>query len=178
MSEIDLIRQLEKLKQVKPNKEWVSFTKESILSSREVVEERQGFNLWVRQLAPLTICVCLAITFGILYTANTQEQTLETAEVNDDKIIEEPVSMMASIVEVIETAQEQQEEPIEEIAYSDIMENIDSNSDTEAVLKEIERIRKEVVACEAQQEYLNEEQKQTCENMKKQLEIIDNFTKE
>ena len=42
MSEIDLIKKLERLR-CKPNKEWVNFTRESILSSNPIIQ-KQGFG--------------------------------------------------------------------------------------------------------------------------------------
>jgi hypothetical protein len=187
MSEIDLIRKLEKLREVKPNKEWVNFTKQSILNSKGIVDEGPNISIWIKQFTPLTICLCLALTFGILYTSNTEENNTNNIVAESN---ESTTQFTASVIDMVEEEQEgvvaviEEEEEnivIEEVIVADIIEEIDETEELSAtvgVLKEIERIRQEVEICAEQEEYLTDEQKETCENMKNQLEIIDKFTAE
>lgn len=68
MSELKLIKQLEELKQVKPNPDWVVFTKKAILA-QEKEKEPRAISVWLTNLrtsyfAPVLSCVAFSVLFA------------------------------------------------------------------------------------------------------------------
>lgn len=193
MSELDLIKKLERLSDVKPNKEWVKFTRESILSSTPELQ-KQGFfeGFHFKSLAPMMACVFGALIFGTLI--NTQEKEM-IAE------IDIPEEMTASIIDIVDIEEvkpanlpQKKELPI--IATNDIEEEDDlildeqslavilNEADKETVIKQInsrlERVKNEVKECKRLGELLidNEEAKERCANFENQLNTFEQYLRE
>jgi hypothetical protein len=109
MSEMDLIKKLERLQKVKPSQEWVAFTKANILYANEA-SSRQFFfsNFRFTTLAGVLTCVIAGFVVSVLLTpANEIKPTYHfSASTPVQEIIEaEPLKEQE-----IEVAKEEQEE--------------------------------------------------------------------
>jgi hypothetical protein len=113
MSEMDLIKKLERLQKVKPSQEWVAFTKANILYANEA-SSRQFFfsNFRFTTLAGVLTCVIAGFVVSVLLTpANEIKPTYHfSASTPVQEIIEaEPLKEQE-----IEVAKEEQEVVVEE----------------------------------------------------------------
>lgn len=200
MSEIDLIKKLERLNSEKPNKDWVAFTKESILSTSPELE-RQGFGLWFEKerlsnFAPLTICVMMGLIFGffvvsvdnqpkqVLVENNEQEQgdLLVSAETEQNQEInnETEESVIADLPEDYTGSSQQEEPSIEELQASLISAALSEEESAEVIdtiKQRAERIKQEIIECNKNemQGLLNEEDQQRCFELKEQLNQFEEF---
>ncbi len=171
MSEINLIKNLEKLKNIKPNQEWVNFTYENILNSD--LETKPSFFQRVNILtyAPLTICVFLAVIVGSSITKEeTPLQIAETEPKEEIEIKEEPVKQEPQIASINKVE--------EEIIVED--KNLSVIITEEILTKEIElrveQLRSEVMACkriEQEMLALSDEKKEICQEFEDQLNQLE-----
>ena len=183
MSELHLIKKLERLNQEKPNKEWVNFTRDSILLETHT-QEAQGVSVWFNQFKrssfmPMTLCIFLAVICGIAITIDIPTQEMQTAEI--EPIIETtPIELTASIVEqteVLEVAEVIAEpEVVEENSFSVTIDDMNNMLEGE-VLDRASRIKEQVKECKRAeaQSMLTDEQKQTCEELEEQLNTFEKF---
>lgn len=108
MSEMDLIKKLERLQKVKPSQEWVAFTKANILYSNETPSRQFFFsNFRFTTLAGVLTCVIAGFVVSVLLTpANEIKPTYHfSASTPVQEIIEaEPLKEQE-----IEVAKEEQE---------------------------------------------------------------------
>lgn len=187
MSEIDLIKKLERLRNVKPNKEWVNFTRESILSSNPTIQKQgfwESFNLV--SLAPMMACVFTALVLGSFITSNNNEEEVakeENIKVEDfsaaviDKK-ETPVSIPEQKKETKEIAStnELEEDIMEKMNLSVILNEVDKEALTKEIENRVERIRNEVKECKKIEQSLliqDEKVKERCDNFEEQLNYLE-----
>ncbi len=128
MSEMDLIKKLERLQKVKPSQEWVAFTKANILYSNET-SSRQFFfsNFRFTTLAGVLTCVIAGFVVSVLLTpANEIKPTYHfSASTPVQEIIEaEPLKEQE-----IEVAKEEQEIVAEEEINISALGILDNNTD-------------------------------------------------
>lgn len=180
MSELDLIKKLEKLSNEKPKREWVDFTRESILASAPQEERSFWQSLRLTEFAPVMICVFSALLVGgIISVPDQVEKELMTASIennatasvfsaNNEEKIEQAVSP-ASTINV---------EDINEASLAVLLEEEGS----EEVFKELEGIRNEVKACKKLEEQgLLEEgtsTKITCDEFEERLNYLSQYLDE
>lgn len=180
MSELDLIKKLERLSAEKPNKDWVSFTRESILSSSPEIQknsfERLIESLDVRSLAPMMICIFAGLIFGgvtTLFTPETENNlmtaVIEEGEANISEIastlIEEPV--------VATSIQIEDDVLLDEQTLATML-NFENK---ETTLKEIEsrigQIKSEVIDCKRLGEFLTGTDKERCDELEDQYNKLE-----
>lgn len=128
MSEMDLIKKLERLQKVKPSQEWVAFTKANILYANEA-SSRQFFfsNFRFTTLAGVLTCVIAGFVVSVLLTpANEIKPTYHfSASTPVQEIIEEePLKEQE-----IEVAKEEQEIVAEEEINISALGIQDNNTD-------------------------------------------------
>lgn len=187
MSEIDLIKKLERLRNVKPNKEWVNFTRESILSSNPIIQKQgfwESFNLV--SLAPMMACVFTALVLGSFITSNNNEEEVAkeenikvedfSAAVIDEK--ETPVSIPEQKKETKEIASinDLEEDIMEKMNLSVILNEVDKEALTKEIENRVERIRNEVKECKKIEQSLliqDEKAKERCDNFEEQLNYLE-----
>jgi len=187
MSEIDLIKKLERLRNVRPNKEWVNFTRESILSSNPIIQKQgfwESFNLV--SLAPMMACVFAALVLGSFITSNKNEEEVakeENIKVEDfsaaviDKK-ETPVSIPEQKKETKEIAStnDLEKDIMEKMNLSVILNEVDKEALTKEIENRIERIRNEVKECKKIEQSLlaqDEKVKERCDNFEEQLNYLE-----
>jgi hypothetical protein len=128
MSEMDLIKKLERLQKVKPSQEWVAFTKANILYSNETPSRQFFFsNFRFTTLAGVLTCVIAGFVVSVLLTpANEIKPTYHfSASTPVQEIIEaEPLKEQE-----IEVAKEEQELVIEEEINISALGILDNNTD-------------------------------------------------
>ncbi len=180
MSELDLIKKLERLSAEKPNKDWVSFTRESILSSSPEIQknsfERLIESLDVRSLAPMMICIFAGLIFGgvtTLFTPETENNlmtaVIEEGEANISEIastlIEEPV--------VATSIQIEDDVLLDEQTLATML----NSENKETTLKEIEsrigQIKSEVIDCKRLGEFLTGTDKERCDELEDQYNKLE-----
>lgn len=180
MSELDLIKKLERLSAEKPNKDWVSFTRESILSSSPEIQknsfERLIESLDVRSLAPMMICIFAGLIFGgvtTLFTPETENNlmtaVIEEGEANVSEIastlIEEPV--------VATSIQIEDDVLLDEQTLATML----NSENKETTLKEIEsrigQIKSEVIDCKRLGEFLTGTDKERCDELEDQYNKLE-----
>ena len=182
MSELDLIKKLERLSAEKPNKDWVSFTRESILSSSPEIQknsfERLIESLDVRSLAPMMICIFAGLIFGgvtTLFTPET-ENNLMTAVIEEGE---------ANVSEIASTFMK--EEPVAAATPIKIEDDVLLDEQTlatmlnsenkETTLKEIEsrigQIKSEVIDCKRLGEFLTGTDKERCDELEDQYNKLE-----
>lgn len=127
MSEMDLIKKLERLQKVKPSQEWVAFTKANILYANEA-SSRQFFfsNFRFTTLAGVLTCVIAGFVVSVLLTpANEIKPTYHfSASTPVQEIIEaEPLKEQE-----IEVAKEEQEVVVEEEINISALGILDNNA--------------------------------------------------
>ena len=185
MSELDLIKKLERLSAEKPNKDWVSFTRESILSSNPEIQktsfERLMETLDVRSLTPMMICIFAGLIFGGVTTLFTpgNEKTLMTAAVEEGS---------ASVAEIASTTPVMEEEPLtsvqsvvplkEDILLDEqtlaTMLNSENKEDTiKEIESRIEQIKNEVIDCKRLGEFLTGTDKERCDELEDQYNKLE-----
>lgn len=187
MSEIDLIKKLERLRNVKPNKEWVNFTRESILSSNPIIQKQgfwESFNLV--SLAPMMACVFTALVLGSFITSNNNEEEVAkeenikvedfSAAVIDEKEI--PISIPEQKKETKEIASinDLEEDIMEKMNLSVILNEVDKEALTKEIENRVERIRNEVKECKKIEQSLliqDEKAKERCDNFEEQLNYLE-----
>lgn len=127
MSEMDLIKKLERLQKVKPSQEWVAFTKANILYSNETPSRQFFFsNFRFTTLAGVLTCVIAGFVVSVLLTpANEIKPTYHfSASTPVQEIIEaEPLKEQE-----IEVAKEEQELVIEEEINISALGILDNNA--------------------------------------------------
>ena len=187
MSEIDLIKKLERLRNVRPNKEWVNFTRESILSSNPIIQKQgfwESFNLV--SLAPMMACVFTAIVLGSFITSNKNEEEVakeENIKVEDfsaaviDKK-ETPVNIPEQKKENREIASinDLEDDIMEKMSLSVILNEVDKEALTKEIENRVERIRNEVKECKKIEQSLlaqDEKVKERCDNFEEQLNYLE-----
>lgn len=187
MSEIDLIKKLERLRNVRPNKEWVNFTRESILSSNPIIQKQgfwESFNLV--SLAPMMACVFTAIVLGSFITSNNNEEEVakeENIKVEDfsaaviDKK-ETPINIPEQKKENREIASinDLEDDIMEKMSLSVILNEVDKEALTKEIENRIERIRNEVKECKKIEQSLliqDEKVKERCDNFEEQLNYLE-----
>lgn len=187
MSEIDLIKKLERLRNVRPNKEWVNFTRESILSSNPIIQKQgfwESFNLV--SLAPMMACVFTAIVLGSFITSNNNEEEVakeENIKVEDfsaaviDKK-ETPVNIPEQKKENREIASinDLEDDIMEKMSLSVILNEVDKEALTKEIENRVERIRNEVKECKKIEQSLltqDEKIKERCDNFEEQLNYLE-----
>jgi hypothetical protein len=181
MSELDLIKKLERLSAEKPNKDWVSFTRESILSSSPEIQknsfERLIESLDVRSLAPMMICIFAGLIFGgvtTLFTPET-ENNLMTAVIEEGE---------ANVSEIASTLIE--EEPVvatplkiedDVLLDEQTLATMLNSENKETTLKEIEsrigQIKSEVIDCKRLGEFLTGTDKERCDELEDQYNKLE-----
>lgn len=187
MSEIDLIKKLERLKNVKPNKEWVNFTRESILSSNPIIQKQgfwESFNLV--SLAPMMACVFTALVLGSFITSNNNEEEVakeENIKVEDFQAAvvdkkEIPISIPEQKKETKEIASinDLEEDIMEKMNLSVILNEVDKETLTKEIENRVERIRNEVKECKKIEQSLliqDEKAKERCDNFEEQLNYLE-----
>lgn len=128
MSEMDLIKKLERLQKVKPSQEWVAFTKANILYSNETPSRQFFFsNFRFTTLAGVLTCVIAGFVVSVLLTpANEIKPTYHfSASTPVQEIIEaEPLKEQE-----IEVAKEEQEIVAEEEINISALGILDNNTD-------------------------------------------------
>lgn len=128
MSEMDLIKKLERLQKVKPSQEWVAFTKANILYSNETPSRQFFFsNFRFTTLAGVLTCVIAGFVVSVLLTpANEIKPTYHfSASTPVQEIIEaEPLKEQE-----IEVAKEEQEVVVEEEINISALGILDNNTD-------------------------------------------------
>lgn len=127
MSEMDLIKKLERLQKVKPSQEWVAFTKANILYSNETPSRQFFFsNFRFTTLAGVLTCVIAGFVVSVLLTpANEIKPTYHfSASTPVQEIIEaEPLKEQE-----IEVAKEEQEIVAEEEINISALGILDNNA--------------------------------------------------
>lgn len=127
MSEMDLIKKLERLQKVKPSQEWVAFTKANILYSNETPSRQFFFsNFRFTTLAGVLTCVIAGFVVSVLLTpANEIKPTYHfSASTPVQEIIEaEPLKEQE-----IEVAKEEQEVVVEEEINISALGILDNNA--------------------------------------------------
>lgn len=187
MSEIDLIKKLERLRSVKPNKEWVNFTRESILSSNPIIQKQgfwESFNLV--SLAPMMACVFTALVLGSFITSNNNEEEVakeENIKVEDFQAAvidkkETPINIPEQKKETKEIASinDSEEGIMEKMNLSVILNEVDKEALTKEIENRIERIRNEVKECKKIEQSLlaqDEKAKERCDNFEEQLNYLE-----
>lgn len=187
MSEIDLIKKLERLRNVKPNKEWVNFTRESILSSNPIIQKQgfwESFNLV--SLAPMMACVFTALVLGSFITSNNNEEEVakeENIKVEDFQAAvvdkkEIPISIPEQKKETKEIASinDLEEDIMEKMNLSVILNEVDKETLTKEIENRVERIRNEVKECKKIEQSLliqDEKAKERCDNFEEQLNYLE-----
>lgn len=190
MSELDLIKKLEKLSAEKPKKEWVDFTRESILATTPVIEERNFWqSLRVREFAPMMICIFSALIIGgFISSPQGNEPGLMTAQMGEIE------NYTASIITTTQNNNEEEpaieEEPViasNPIINNDVVEEVSlstlmSEGDKEAITKEMERTLNGVKECKRLEEQglLEEESnaKKTCDELEDRLNNLSQYLSE
>lgn len=196
MSELDLIKKLERLSDVKPSREWVNFTRDSILSSTPKAEKQSFFaSFSFSSLAPMMACIFGALIFGSLVNLfNEKGEGAMTAKINSsenmtagvlDVIANKEEPQVASIVQTNEEAStiagiDNVEEEMDDLIMDEKnLAVILSENDKEAAIKEInsrlERIKNEVKECKRleAQGLLIDETKERCNNFEDQLNTFE-----
>lgn len=187
MSEIDLIKKLERLRNVRPNKEWVNFTRESILSSNPIIQKQgfwESFNLV--SLAPMMACVFTALVLGSFITSNNNEEEVakeENIKVEDFQAAvvdkkEIPISIPEQKKETKEIASinDLEEDIMEKMNLSVILNEVDKETLTKEIENRVERIRNEVKECKKIEQSLliqDEKAKERCDNFEEQLNYLE-----
>jgi len=150
MSELDLIKKLEKLSNEKPKREWVDFTRESILASAPQEERSFWQSLRLTEFAPVMICVFSALLVGgIISVPDQVEKELMTASIENN-----------ATASVFSTNNEEEPQQAVSPASTINVEDIDEASlavllkeeGSEEFFKEVERIKNEVKACKKLEE--------------------------
>ena len=180
MSELDLIKKLEKLSNEKPKREWVDFTRESILASAPQEERSFWQSLRLTEFAPVMICVFSALLVGgIISVPDQGEKELMTASIENNAT--------ASVFSTNnEEEREQAVSPASTIKVEDINEAslavLLKEEGSEEFFKEVERIKNEVKACKKLEEQgLLEEgtsTKTTCDEFEEQLNYLSQYLDE
>ncbi len=187
MSEIDLIKKLERLRNVRPNKEWVNFTRESILSSNPIIQKQgfwESFNLV--SLAPMMACVFTALVLGSFITSNNNEEEVakeENIKVEDFQAAvvdkkEIPISIPEQKKENREIAStnDLEKDIMEKMNLSVILNEVDKEALTKEIENRVERIRNEVKECKKIEQSLliqDEKAKERCDNFEEQLNYLE-----
>jgi len=196
MSELDLIKKLERLSDVKPSREWVNFTRESILSSTPKMQKQSFFESFnFGSLAPMMACIFGALIFGSFVNLidNKSENTMTALNHEDvtagvvDTLVNKEEPQTASIPPKTEeapiVATNNMEEEDDLIMDEKSLAVILNENDKQAAIKEInsrlERVKNEVKECkrlEAQGLLIeHEEAKERCENFENQLNTFEQF---
>ena len=180
MSELNLIKKLERLNQEKPNKEWVNFTRDSILLETHEQEAR-GASVWFNQFKrssfmPMSLCIFLAVICGIAITIDIPNSEMQTAEI--EPIIESIPELTASVVAPVIEDEPQQvaeitpETPVIEQNSSAVMIGDMNNMTKKDMEKQVEIMTRDVKECRRLEVMLTEEQKANCDEKEEQLNIF------
>ncbi|MDD4439971.1 MAG: hypothetical protein PHS04_18355 [Tissierellia bacterium] len=176
MSELDLIKKLERLSAEKPNKDWVSFTRESILSSNPEIQktsfERLMETLDVRSLTPMMICIFAGLIFGGVTTLFTpgNEKTLMTAAVEEGSASVAEIASTTPVIEeeplVANTTVEKEDVLLDEQTLATMLNSEDEEIKKEGityVTQELERMKNDVKECRKLAEFLTGTAREECD---------------
>jgi len=198
MSELNLIKKLERLSEEKPQREWAQFTKESILASNPKIQ-KQGIGLFFESFnlasyAPMMVCVFVALIFGGFINLFENSEGGETMAVNDTSVAADltgsvsDIASMSSINEPVEsnpliaTIENEQitteEEPITNgDSLAVVLDDVDAMAVSEEIANRVQRIKNEVKECKKldAQGLLESgsEEKQKCDNLEDQLNYFE-----
>lgn len=184
MSELDLIKKLEKLSNEKPKREWVDFTRESILASAPQEERSFWQSLRLTEFAPVMICVFSALLVGgIISVPDQVEKELMTASIENNAT----ASVFSANNEekgeqAVSPASTMNVEDINEASLAVLLEEEGSEEVFKELENRVERIKNEVKACKKLEEQgLLEEgtsTKTTCDEFEEQLNYLSQYLDE
>lgn len=197
MSELDLIKKLERLGEERPNREWVDFTRESILASNPVMQ-KQGISLFMdnfnlASLAPMMVCIFAALIFGGFINYFNNDEEGETMAENNNMMATDLMAALSDVQEhqVVEENNKSEinnvetplvagiESNIEAKDYNlgDVIDDINKEDVSEEIANRIERIKNEVKECKRLESQglieKNSEQKEMCNSLEEQLNYFE-----